>query len=252
MATDPLKKPLNRALQVKTDAQYQKGIKLYDIDLAISNHMIDTVIPAVEVLEEWVKPPVVYGNAERWKNITKEGFLRDSRGQIQIPLIMFKRNSVDRDDDINIMMNRHLTYPSVSQFSQKHKYDKFSLMTGVTKPMEQYNVGVPDYVTLTYEVMIWTDFTEHMNKIVEAFQYATDEYWGDRDGFKFRTKIDSFDNTTEVGDGSKRIVRTTFTMIVNAYLLPEKFNNEPTTKKAFTIKKVVWNVDSNKIEEGNI
>ena len=248
MATDPLKKPLNRALQVKTDAQFQKGIKLYDIDLAIYNHMNDTVIPALEVNEEWVKPPIVYGSPERWKAVTKEGFLRDERGQIQIPLIMFTRNSVDRDDNMNISMNRHLTYPSVSQFSQKHKYDKFSLMSGVTKPKEQYNIAVPDYVTLTYEVMIWTDFVEHMNRVVESFQYATDGYWGDRDGFKFRTKIDSFDNTTEVGDGSKRIVRTTFTMVVNAYLLPEKFNNEPTTNKAFTIKKVVWNIDSNKIE----
>ena len=42
-------------------------------------------------------------------------------------------------------------------------------------------------------------------------------------------KIDSFDNTTEVGEGSQRIVRTSFTMAVNAYLLPESFDNEPTT-----------------------
>lgn len=194
-------------------------------------------------MEEWVKPPVIYGNAERWKNATQDGYLRDDNGQIQIPLIMYKRNSVDRDDNMSSMMNRHLTYPAISQYSKKHRYDKFSIMTGMAKPHEQYNITMPDYVTLTYEVMIWTDFTEHMNKIVEAFQWATDEHWGDRDGFKFKVKIDSFDNTSEVGDSAKRIVRTNFTMIVNAYLLPEKFNNEPTTKKAFTIKKVVWDTD---------
>jgi len=103
---------------------------------------------------------------------------------------------------------------------------------------------MPDYVTVSYEVIIWTDFTEHMNKIVEAFQYATDEYWGDKNGFKFRTKIDSFDNTTEVGEGSQRIVRTTFTMMVNAYLLPEQFNNESTHKKSITPKKVVWGMET--------
>ena len=53
-----------------------------------------------------------------------------------------------------------------------------------------------------------------MNKVVEAFQYATDEYWGDKSGFKFRVKIDSFDNTTEISEGSQRIVRTNFTMKV--------------------------------------
>ena len=65
---------------------------------------------------------------------------------------------------------------------------------------------------------------KQVNKIVEAFQYATDEYWGDKSGFKFRVKIDSFDNQQEVGQGTERIIRTTFTMVVNAYLLPEKYN----------------------------
>ena len=57
-------------------------------------------------------------------------------------------------------------------------------------------------------------------------------------------KIDSFDNTTEVGEGSQRIVRTTFTMLVNAYLLPEQFNNESTHKKSLTPKKVVWGLET--------
>ena len=116
-------------------------------------------------------------------------------------------------------------------------------MTGTTRPVEQYDIVIPDYVSITYEVMIWTDFTEHMNKIVEAFQYATDEYWGDKSGFKFRVKIDNFDNTTEVGEGSQRIVRTTFTMVVNAYLLPEQFDNRSTHKKSFSAKKVVWGLE---------
>ena len=96
-------------------------------------------------------------------------------------------------------MNRHISYPSVSRYSKKHKYDKFSAMTGTKRPVELFDVVMPDYVNITYEVIIWTDFTEHMNKIVEAFQYATDEYWGDKEGFKFRVKIDNFDNTTTRG-----------------------------------------------------
>ena len=83
-----------------------------------------------------------------------------------------------------------------------------------------------------------------MNKIVEMFQYATDEYWGDKNGFKFRVRIDSFDNTTELSEGSQRIVRTNFTMAVYAYLLPEQFDNESTHKKSITPKKVVWGVET--------
>jgi hypothetical protein len=245
MAVDPLRKvPINRGEEIKREPiEIGKGVKLYDVDLAIAEHMIDTVVPTVEVFREKVKIPVLYGNPERWTSVQKNGYLRDKKGQLQIPLIMFKRNSIARDDSMGNTMNRHVSYPTVSKFSKKHKYDRFSAMTGTTRPVEQYDIVIPDYVSITYEVMIWTDFTEHMNKIVEAFQYATDEYWGDKSGFKFRVKIDNFDNTTEVGEGSQRIVRTTFTMVVNAYLLPEQFDNRSTHKKSFSAKKVVWGLE---------
>jgi hypothetical protein len=244
MSIDPLKRKLNRAEQLKTDVKNHKGVRLYDVDLAIAEHMIDVVVPTVEIKNEKISIPVLYGNAERWKSVQKEGYLRDKQGQVQLPLIMFKRNSIARDDSHPNSMNRNLFYPAVTKYSKKHKYDRFSAMTGTQRPVEQYNITIPDYVSITYEVMIWTDFTEHMNKIVEAFQYATDEYWGDKSGFKFRVKIDSFDNTTEVGEGTQRIVRTTFSMVVNAYLLPEKFDNESTTKKSISPKKVVWGVET--------
>ena len=245
MSVDPLKNtPFNRGEQIKREPiEKGRGVRLYDVDLAIAEHMIDTVVPTVEVFREKVKIPVLYGNPERWKAVRKDGYLRDKQGVLQIPLIMFKRNSVNRDESMPSSMNRNVFYPTVTKFSKKHKYDRFSAMTGTQRPVEQYNITMPDYVTVSYEVMIWTDFTEHMNEIVEAFQYATDEYWGDKSGFKFRVKIDSFDNTTEVGEGSQRIVRTTFTMLVNAYLLPEKFDNELTHKKSFSPKKVVWGME---------
>ena len=246
MAIDPLKKlPKNRALQYKKESIEQgKGVRLYDVDLAIAEHMIDTVLPTVEIFQEKQKVPVVYGNPERWKSVQKDGYLRDKKGMLQIPLVMFKRNSIERNDTLSNTMNRHVSYPSVSKYSKKHRYDRFSAMTATEKPVELYDIVIPDYVTLTYEVIIWTDFTEHMNKVVEAFQYATDEYWGDKGGFKFRVKIDSFDNTTEISEGSQRIVRTNFTMAVNAYLLPEQFDNETTHKKSIKPKKVVWGTET--------
>ena len=245
MAVDPLKNVnFNRATQIKREGnELGKGVRLYDVDLAIAEHMIDTVVPSVEAFNEKIKVPVMYGNPERWTSVQKNGYLRDKKGMLQIPLIMFKRNSIARDDTMPNTMNRHVSYPTVTKFSKKHKYDRFSAMTGTTRPVQQYDIVMPDYVSISYEVMIWTDFTEHMNKIVEAFQYATDEYWGDKSGFKFRVKIDNFDNTTEVGEGTQRIVRTTFTMAVNAYLLPEKFDNEPTHNKSLSPKKVVWGLE---------
>ena len=233
----------NRALQRPIDKEFTKGVKLIDIDTTIAEYMVETIIPDVEENGTAVKVPLLYGNAERWNNARKQGYLRDSRGKIQIPIVMFKRNSIERD--ASLAQFKDVNYlPAYKKYSQKNKYERFSLQTGGSKSFEQYEVSVPDYVTVTYEVMIWTSFTEHMNKIVEAFQYATDRYWGTKDGYKFRTRIDSFDNQQEVGEGSERIIRTSFTMVTNAYLLPETYDEKPTVRKSFTPKKVVWGVET--------
>ena len=242
--SEPLSKSKNRAQQIPFDQKSKVGITLYDIDYAMMEYMTDVVIPDVEENGTKVKVPLKYGNPERWKSATKDGFIRDQRGKIQIPLIMYKRNSIARDDSLSNTMNRNVSYPTITKYNKKQKYDKFSLMNNVTPNVEAFNIAVPDYVTVSYEVMIWTNFTEHMNKIVEQFQYATDEYWGDKKKYKFRVRIDSFDNQTEVGQGSERIVRTTFTMAVNAYLLPKEFNNKPTSTKEFTPKRVIFGYEA--------
>ena len=237
------KKETNRALQRSIQKEYTKGVKLLDIDTTIAEYMIDTIIPEVEEHGNKVKVPLLYGNAERWNNARAKGYLRDQRGKIQIPLVMFKRNSIDRQDGMAQFKDVN-TLPAYKKYSQHNRYERFSLQLGASRPFEQYEVSVPDYVTVTYEVMIWTSFTEHMNAIVEQFQYATDRYWGKENGFKFRTRIDSFDNQQEVGEGSERIIRTSFTMVVNAYLLPETYDEKPQVKKSFTPKKVVWGIET--------
>jgi len=244
MANDPLNKSKNRGLQFSHDEKNKVGITLYDIDYAMMEYMTDVVIPDVEENGTKVKVPLIYGNPERWKAATKDGFIRDVRGKIQIPLVMYKRNSISRDDSFANTMNRNVSYPTLTKYNKNQKYDKFSILNGVNPNREAFNVSIPDYVTISYEVMIWSNFTEHMNKIVEAFQYATDEYWGDKQKYKFRVRIDSFDNQTEVGEGTERIVRTTFTMAVNAYLLPSEFNNRPTTAKEYTPKRVHFGVEA--------
>jgi hypothetical protein len=237
------KRETNRAKQLSVEKEFIKGVKLIDIDTTIADYMSSIVIPDLEENGNKLKVPLIYGNAERWNGARIEGYIRDTRGRIQIPLVMFKRNSIERNDlmsnfkEVNIIS----TY---KKYSSKNRYERFSLQNGVKPTEEVYNVNVPDYVTLTYDVMVWTSFTEHMNKILEAFQYATDRYWGKEDGYKFKVKIDSFDTQQEVGQGSERVIRTTFNMIVNAYLLPERYNEKPVVKKNRTLKRVVFGVET--------
>ena len=237
------KKETNRANQISISKEFTKGVQLIDIDTTIAEYMVDSIIPNVEENGNQVKVPLLYGNAERWNNARTKGYLRDSRGKIQLPLVMFKRNSIDRQDGMAQFKDVN-TLPAYKKYSKKNKYERFSIQTNANRATEQYEISVPDYVTVTYEVMIWTSFTEHMNSIVEQFQYATDRYWGTESGFKFRTRIDSFDNQQEVGEGSERVIRTSFTMVTNAYLLPETSDDKPTVKKSFNPKKVIWGVET--------
>lgn len=237
------RKETNRANQLATEPQFVKGVKLIDIDTVISDYMVDVIIPDLQENNNTIKVPLIYGNAERWTNARKQGYLRDQRGKIQIPLVMFKRNSIERDSSMQ-HFREQLFMPSFQKYSAKNRYEKFSVQVGAQPVYEMYNVRVPSYVTVTYEVMIWTSFTEHMNKIVEAFQYATDRYWGKEDGYRFRVRLESFDTQQEVGEGTERIIRTVFTMVANAYLLPETFDKKPTTKKYLSKKKVVFGIET--------
>jgi hypothetical protein len=245
MATNnPLRKPLNRAEQLpRENATMQRGIKLYDVDSAIFTYMQDIVVPTLKVDNAELKVPVIYGNAERWKAAQIDGVYRDKRGKIQLPLIMFKRTTVDRNESMQ-MPNRFLHYTTYSKWSKTNKYDKFSILNNFKPKSELYDVTMPDYVDISYEVMIWTNFTEHMNTIVESFKYAADEYWGDKDKFKFKVIIDSFDKVQEMTDTGERIVRTEFTMLAKAYLLPERFDNESTIKKSISTKAFITTLET--------
>lgn len=238
------KRETNRAKQLPIDKEYVKGVSLIDVDTTIADYMSNVIIPDLVENENVVKVPLIYGNAERWKGARKDGYLKDQRGKIQIPLVMFKRNTIERNSALQ-HFREHLTLPAVRKYTQKNRYERFTLQSGVAgAAFENYSVAVPAYVTITYEVMIWTSFTEHMNKIVEAFQYATDRYWGIENGYRFKTSLDSFDTAQEVGQGSERVIRTTFTMVVNAYLLPEKYNDKPTIKKTMSPKRVQFGVET--------
>lgn len=238
MATDPTQQQGTRADDITTPKEDQVGVSLYDIDEAIYRYMEDVIVPELEEDEKTLKVPILYANPERWTAIQKQGFLRDERSQLQIPLITFKRENVDKNEQQNLF-SRNVTYPTIKRWSSRNRYDRFSLMTGVVPEYEAHNITMPDYVTLSYTVVMWTHYTEQMNKLIEAYSFARDNYWGDRDRFKFMTEVGGFNTEQDTADNSERIIRTTFDLTVSGYILPSKFNNRPTTKKDYTIKRVV-------------
>ena len=252
MSTNPLKETLNRAKQIKsTKGDLKQSITLFDIDYAMMTYLEDTVLPPLDDIGKVLKIPVIYGNSERWVGARRQGVYRDNKGKIQLPLMMIRRTSIAKDDTMP-MLNRHVSYSGVTKYSKDNRYDRFTAMGGNVKPKyEIYNITMPEYVELNYECMVWTNFTEHLNSVIEQLNYAS-SYWGDKDHFKFRTSVSDYNVVNEVGDGTERINRVEFTLNVKSYLLPEKFDGENTIKKSMSTKRVVVSTETDVTANGRL
>ena len=235
-----------REHQVRRDTDSLKdfSISLMDIDTVIITHLEKRLNIQIDGSGQELKVPVIYSSPERWKSIRKDGYIRDNLGKIQKPIIAFKRTTIDRNDSL-ITLNRYLTYPVIKKFSQKNTYDSFSVANNIQIPVKEvYNVTLPDHVIINYDFLIWTDYVEHMNMIIEAINFSTEDYWGEKNGFKFRTSIQNYSFDTELTGDVDRVVKSSFSMAVYAYLLPEHRENlQSTTEKSFTYRKLIVNAE---------
>jgi len=241
---------VNRSNNVRRDTDTVKDftVTFEDIDNTILTHLIELKL---SVLNEGHQRdvPVYYANPERWKSILNDGFMRDHKGQIQLPVVVIKRGSAARNDALKIFnrYGEHLSMPFIRKYSDKNAYDNFSVVHNSHKPVHEiHNVNLPDHYIISYQGIAWTDKVEQNNAIIERISYASEDYWGHNDGYKFRVTISDFDLQTEVSDSENRMVKTTFTMQVYAYLLPEYHKNwKKTTQKSFTPRKIVWTSEVN-------
>jgi len=247
------KKPIPRSARKEINRGYDRSRKddnvksisvgLMDIDAAIMFYFNNVIKPTVIENDETIKVPLMYSNPERWNSIQKNGYLVDNKKQLLIPLIVFKRNSISKDESMSVdkidPLNPKLFRTFQSKYSKKNRYDNFSVQQGLNKTKELYTVGVPDYVNLEYEFIVWTSYTEQMNSIIEKIIWSEGSYWGEDGKFKFRTSIDNYTDASEFTVNSERLIRTTFSVTLKGYLIPEEFNNVVTTQKALTPKRIL-------------
>lgn len=240
MSVNPLRPDLNRGKEIKSEKNdLKKSVTLFDIDYAMMSYLEDTVLPTLKDGKGVaVKIPVIYGNSERWNGARRQGVFRDGKGRIQLPILMIRRTSIAKDETMS-MPNRHISYPAITKWSKDNRYDRFTALGGNVKPKyEIFRIAMPDYVEVNYECMCWTSYTEQLNEVIEQLNFAS-SYWGDKEKFKFRTSVSEFNVVNEVGEGTERINRVEFSLNVKAYLLPEKFDGELTTRKSMSTKRIV-------------
>ena len=221
----------NRAKDLSFKGNKIKDISvgLEDMDQAIQYYFDNVIRPNVIQNGSRIAVPVLYGDAEKWKSVQNDGFYRDPGGKLMAPLIMYRRTNIDKNRTLGNKIDgnkAHLFNVFETKYNQKNFYDNFGVLTN-RQPSKQYYVSVvPDYVTVTYECILFTNFIEQNNKLIEAIEFASDSYWGDFNRWHFRTKIDTFAVTNIVEQGNDRVAKTNFSMTLNGYLVPDTVNKE--------------------------
>lgn len=228
------------------DKKFSIGIK--DIDEAIMYYFTNVLKLTVYQNNGTVLVPVIYGSPEKWKSIQRDGYYRDGAAKIMSPLLVFKRSSVVQNRtlgnklDGNAAKNVQLFE---KLFSKRNIYDNFNVLQD-QKPQKEYTVIVtPDYVTVNYTCIMWTNFVEQMDKLIEAVNFASNSYWGDPNSFQFLTKTETFTDAQIYEQGEDRLVRTEFDLTVNGYLIPDSLNAylAQLSAKTYNICKIVFTTE---------
>jgi hypothetical protein len=190
----------------------------------------------------------IFASPERWQSIQQDGFYRDGNNHVVIPLIVIKRDSIEKNRSLGNKLdgNKVHNYQVVgTKYNQRNAYDKFSVLNNRIPSEQYYITAVPDYVNITYNCTIFTNFLEQNNKIVEAIQFASDAYWGDVNRWKFRAQIDSFTTVAVVENGTDKIAKSTFNLKLYGYIIPNTVNKDMATarSKFYTKSQVIFDLE---------
>tara|TARA_S200002703_G_scaffold2706_2_gene4175 strand:- start:3213 stop:4028 length:816 start_codon:yes stop_codon:yes gene_type:complete len=186
------------------------------------------------------KVPVLFGGWERFAQMqgNKEdetlNNLRDHNGMLKLPIISIRRGDIEPNNN----RFRKLTVdgePSItikkkiapSNFNKERsvpfqKIDDKGLKVGNESPVyEVHRVPFPDFINVPYTITFWSSYVKDSN-------YFSDKIWGEYflddmeyNGYYFYAYFNtsSNDNNTQDFSGEERIIRTTYELQLEAYLI---------------------------------
>lgn len=237
---------LNKAKQLRRDKDNVKNVSvgIYDVDSAFKTFLEKDVKPTVEDDGRYFPVPVMYASPEKWASAQRDGFMKDDNGMILTPVIVFKRDNLSINTELSklkVAQNEDAHQFFERKYTNVNKYDQFSILTGENPKREFMSVERPDYVDLQYEVIVWCDYMEQVNKVVEQIVFFQGRSFGER--YKFVIKGDSYSFETIAEMGQDRITKATISLIAKAYIVPEFVGLNNNTKRTISVGKAVFTED---------
>ena len=237
---------------------------LEDLDKAVFN-LFDKDIPLYYMLqEEQRKIPVIFATGERFALIQRKEPVIDRNGTHVLPLISITRNNIDQTPAKGIANNQmfpHVITKRISrkdlEYRQNKNFENLSNIDGEELPQEAdlslapklernivETIELPaiKYFGASYEVTIWSSFTQQMNKILEAIMSS----YTLNPGYQFRIESDkgywfsafvdsSLSPDTSYADftDAERYIKYSMTIQATGYLISPNILGGKTSLRSF-------------------
>ncbi len=184
-------------------------ITLEDVDYAMISYLTDVIKPTVIENESVIDVPVMFANGETYAQIQKRGFMRDAQGKIMTPVITLTRSSITERDSLKTLgVNQNPYYVS----------------------------PVPEFIDVSYTMMIWTEYTRQLNSVIEQIMPTNGFAWGTT--YKFPVMISDYGLETTNVVGEDRIVRTMINFTTKGTLLMPFELRTSNLQKRYSMKTV--------------
>jgi len=233
---------INRGNQVRRDDDIVKTPKctIEDVDWAIMSYLQDIIKPQIIENKQVIDVPIMYANGEKWSQVQTHGYMRDRKGKIMTPVITIRRNSITERDQLKKLDVNRNPAGNAQILQNKHtkvnRYDRFSVQRG-SKPLKEFYISaIPEYIDVSYELLLWSEYTEQMNSLIEQIMPTGGFAWGTT--FKFPTFIQDYTFETLNASGEDRIVRATLPLTCKATLLMPDELRRSTIEKQYSVKRV--------------
>ena len=223
---------------------------LEDVDFAVFNLFNKQIPLFFEINNETKKVPVIFATGERFAILRRKQPITDRSGALILPLISISRGSIENVPSKGISNNqmvpeiitRRISKNNMEwrqsqnfegfenlEFPNKSSNEGFSLKSD-TKNNIYETIEIPPvkYFGISYDVTIWSSFTQQMNNLITAIMSAYTLNPGQQfkieseKGYWFPAFIESgFNQDTSYADytDAERYIKYTMTLSATGYIL---------------------------------
>jgi len=238
---------------------------LEDLDKAVFN-LFDKQIPLYYDLNgERKKVPVIFATGERFALLRRKKPIVDKKGALILPLVSITRSNLENVPSKGIANNQMFPEVIRKRLSEKDViYRQLKNKEGLSnsaenprndiekdislKPSFKKNITetieIPPikYFGASYEVMVWSSFTQQMNKILESIMSAYTLNPGQQfriesdKGYWFSAFVDqSFSQDSNYADftDAERYIKYSMTIATTGYIIAPNIKGGKTALRSF-------------------